>query len=167
MKIARRKRAQAGTGCFNPGDAKSASRTRLNQFSAGYFLAGCQPFGLSRRIAWMNPSQKAARRGQLLIKALMNLVSAYICTRSRRLILDLGATAVCMTVLLSLLKARATSALDYLEQKLIYISQIDIHVKTCYTITDEKNSSDYLIPRNVRWRVWQFDDVEGAERRLC
>ena len=30
MKIARRKRAQAGTGCFNPGDAKSASRTRLN-----------------------------------------------------------------------------------------------------------------------------------------
>ena len=40
MKIARRKRAQAGTGCFNPGDAKSASRTRLNQFSAGYFRAG-------------------------------------------------------------------------------------------------------------------------------
>ena len=34
-----------------------------------------------------------------------------------------------------------------------YISQMDIRVKTCYTITDEKNSGDYLIPRNVRWRV--------------
>ena len=43
MKIARRKRAQAGTGCLNPGDAKSASRTRLNQFSAGYFRAGSVP----------------------------------------------------------------------------------------------------------------------------
>ena len=31
------------TGCFNPGDAKSASRTRLNQFSAGYFRAGSAP----------------------------------------------------------------------------------------------------------------------------
>ena len=69
--------------------------------------------------------------------------------------------------LLSLLKARATSALDYLEQKLIYISQIDIRVKTCYTITDEKNSGDYLISRNVRWRVRQFYDVESAKRRLC
>ena len=69
--------------------------------------------------------------------------------------------------LLSLLEARATSALDYLEQKLIYISQIDIRVKTCYTITDEKNSGDYLISRNVRWRVRQFDDVEGAKRRPC
>ncbi len=70
-----------------------------------------------------------------------------------------------MIAFLSLLKARATFALDYLEQKLIYISQIDIRVKTCYTITDEKNSGDYLIPRNVRWRVRQFYDVEGAERR--
>ena len=69
--------------------------------------------------------------------------------------------------LLSLLEARATSALDYLEQKLIYISQIDIRVKTCYTITDEKNSGDYLISRNVRWRVRQFYDVESAKRRLC
>ena len=71
--------------------------------------------------------------------------------------------------LLSLLEARATSALDYLEQKLIYIyiSQIDIRVKTCYTITDEKNSGDHLISRNVRWRVRQFDDVEGAKRRPC
>lgn len=55
--------------------------------------------------------------------------------------------------LLSLLKARATFALNNFEQKLIYISQMDIRVKTCYTITDEKNSGDYLIPRNVRWRV--------------
>ena len=72
-----------------------------------------------------------------------------------------------MIAFLSLLKARTTFALDYLEQKLIYISQIDIRVKTCYTITDEKNSSDYLIPRNVRWRVRQFDDVEGAKRLPC
>lgn len=35
----------------------------------------------------------------------------------------------------------------------LYISQIDIRVNICYTITDEKNSGDYLIPRNVRWRV--------------
>ena len=67
----------------------------------------------------------------------------------------------------SLLKARATFALGNFEQKLIYISQIDIRVKTCYTITDEKNSGDHLISRNVRWRVRQFDDVESAKRRPC
>ena len=74
-----------------------------------------------------------------------------------------------MIAFLSLLKVRATFALELnLEQKLIlYISQIDIRVKTCYTITDEKNSGDYLISRNVRWRVRQFDDVEGAKRRPC
>ena len=72
-----------------------------------------------------------------------------------------------MIAFLSLLKVRATFALELnLEQKLIlYISQIDIRVKTCYTITDEKNSGDYLIPRNVRWRVRQFYDVESAKRR--
>lgn len=40
MKIARRKRAQAGTGCLNPGDAKSASRTRLNSFHSELFSVG-------------------------------------------------------------------------------------------------------------------------------
>jgi len=62
----------------------------------------------------MNPSQKAARRGQLLIKALMNLVSAYRCMRSRKeSFLGSGAMAVTvfMAVLLSLLKVRATFAL--------------------------------------------------------
>ena len=74
-----------------------------------------------------------------------------------------------MIAFLSLLKVRATFALELnLEQKLIlYISQIDIRVKTCYTITDEKDSGDHLISRNVRWRVRQFDDVESAKRRPC
>ena len=48
-------------------------------------------------------------------------LSARICARSRMVGLDLGATAVFMIAFLSLLKARATFALDYLEQKLIYI----------------------------------------------
>lgn len=61
MKIARRKRAQAGTGCFNPGDAKSASRTRLNQFSAGYFRAGSVASQATQTCEDSSPEGRTAR----------------------------------------------------------------------------------------------------------
>ena len=163
MKIARRKRAQAGTGCLNPGDAKSASRTRLNQFSAGYFRRA------QREIARKNPRQKAARNSCPFRTALVYRVIAYRSTRRRLGVWSSGATAV-LVGMIAFLSAQSKG--DFrpkvnFEQKLIYISQVDIRVKTCYTITDEKNSGDYLIPRNVRWRFRQFDDVESAKRRLC
>lgn len=125
MKIARRKRAQAGTGCFNPGNAGMCVSNQVEPIFSGLFSSGlCQPFRLSRRIAWMNPSQKAARNGQWLIRATASFERAYKCTRSRNeSFLGSGAMAVTvgMTALLSLLKARATFALNNFEQKLIYI----------------------------------------------
>ena len=167
MKIARRKRAQAGNWVFNPGDAKSASRTRLNSFQRAIF--GRAQLLLRPPRPQKTPAQKAARNLWPRIACPTEFLSARICARSRMVGLDLGATAGGIIAFLSLLKVRATFALELnLEQKLIlYISQIDIRVKTCYTITDEKNSGDYLISRNVRWRVRQFDDVEGAKRRPC
>ena len=53
------------------------------------------------------------------------------------------------------------------EQKLIYISYLDKKVNSCYTLTDEKVSSDYAFPGDVCWRFWWFDDVEGTKRRDC
>ena len=40
MKIARRKRAQAGNWVFNPGNAEMCVSNRVEQFPAGYFRAG-------------------------------------------------------------------------------------------------------------------------------
>ena len=126
MKIARRKRAQAGNWAFNPGNAEMCVSNQVEPIFSGLFSSGlCQPFRLSRRIAWMNPSQKAARNGQWLIRATASFERAYKCTRSRNeSFLGSGAMAVTvgMTALLSLLKARATFALELnFEQKLIYI----------------------------------------------
>ena len=74
------------------------------------------------------PAQRAARRGWPRIACPTEFLSARICARSRMVGLDLGATAVFMIAFLSLLKARATFALDYLEQKLIYINhEIFLH----------------------------------------
>ena len=59
MKIARRKRAQAGNWVFNPGDAKSASRTRLNSFQRAIF--GRAQLLLRPPRPQKTPAQKAAR----------------------------------------------------------------------------------------------------------
>lgn len=119
MKIARRKRAQAGNWVFQPRRCKICVSNQVEPIFSGLFSGGlCQPFSLSRRIAWVKPSQNAARRGQLFIKALMNFLSAYRCTRSRKesLLRGSGVTEVMvgMIAFLSLLKARATSALGQL-----------------------------------------------------
>ena len=150
-------------GGLNPGDAKSASRTRLNQFSAGYFRwAQCPsvtvpppPKGPVETGPEGSSDDLSASLG---FSTFSKSVSKHLVDSSVDVVgLGFGGDSsdgLHETALLSLLKARATFALELnFEQKLIYISQIDIRVKTCYTITDEKNSGDYLIPRNVRWRV--------------
>lgn len=109
MKIARRKRAQAGNWAFNPGDAKSASRTELNSFQRAIFgRAQC----LKPPRPQKQPAQNAARSGRPLRAASTDLVSARKRMRSMREgLLGPGVMTVGMTVLLSLLKVRATSAL--------------------------------------------------------
>ena len=100
------------TGCFNPGDAKSASRTRLNQFSAGYFRAGSVasqaaqapedsgPEGRTEPMAAHSVSDGVLERAHL--RALKDGG------------LGLGGDGGLHDRLLSLLKARATFALGLL-----------------------------------------------------
>ena len=124
MKIARRKRAQAGTGCFNPGNAEMCVSDRIEQFSAGYFRSGSvlqtilcdglkkpHPKGRTERPTVDQGSDEPRESVQMY-------------ALPEREPLGLDGEVVDSGLhdrLLSLLKARATSALDYLEQKLIYI----------------------------------------------
>lgn len=124
MKIARRKRAQAGTGCFNPGDAKSASRTRLNSFQRAIFGRALVLQAILRDShANEEPEGRSARP---LLHPGLNVLRAriQICALPERELSGLDGEVVDSGLhdrLLSLLKARATFALNNFEQKLIYI----------------------------------------------
>ena len=128
MKIARRKRAQAGNWVFNPGDAKSASRTRLNQFSAGYFRRA------QREIARKNPRQKAARNSCPFRTALVYRVIAYRSTRRRIGVWSSGATAV-MVGMIAFLSAQSKG--DF-RPKVNFEQKYDIY------ITDRHPCQDLL-----------------------
>lgn len=126
MKIARRKRAQAGTGCFNPGDAKSASRTGLNSSFQRAIFGRAQ-----RRLYHLlakdrrNPVQKAAEKVLPFSSASIRLPEAYRSTFWAALSTSSGSGVTAVTVFMTVLLS-AQSKGDFRPRKTLSKSMIYI-----------------------------------------